>query len=261
MADFDYFYGEDQPAYTSTRKTSIEIVYILRKLKKVWEEEDIPLDINIVDSKIRISHKYPDQIEKLEQLRLHPKLAYMLGYNEEKTKLGQYLRFDEQVEYIAPYDPKSSMNDEQLYLIDLMLMIEERFEKNVQEGKVRDMIDDCIDRERKGITPIANFEKVKHFDSWILKGTVVGEFNVDGPIHHVNIKDHTGKIKLSASRNDGILLHEVVSKGKEYYIEKIPEWEKIYEYYNVKMNEEDVPEEGIIVQINGGSYKIRFDEV
>ena len=263
MIDFDYFYDEDQPAYTSTIKTNnIDIVYILRKLKKVWEEKDIPLDIDIVDSKVRISHKYPDHVEDSAQLRLHPNLAFILGYNEERTDYGQYLRFDQQAEYIAPYYPKSSMKDEQLYLMDLMLMIEERFEKNVQ--KIRQIIDDCLDREKKGITSIAHFEKVKHRETWILKATVLGgdqiDLGTDGYIQRVNIKDHSGEIELSAFAKQGTLLHEIASEGKEYYIERIYEWEDESDYYYGKMNEE-VTDGNIIVQINGASYKVQFNEV
>ena len=160
MIDFEYFdYGENETVYASTRDTKIDIEYIIRKLNNKWEDKNIPLMIDIIDSKIRISHKYPDNVENSAQLRLHPSLAYILGYNEERTDLGQYLRFDESTQYIAPHYPKSFMDHEQHYLIDIMLMIEGKF--NRQEQKIRKIFDDCMDRGKKGVTPIAHFEKVK----------------------------------------------------------------------------------------------------
>jgi hypothetical protein len=78
----------------------------IRELKEKWDEAGIPLDIVVEDRRIKIFHKTPGTKGSLAQLRLSPYLAYMFGYTGEVTKLGQYLRFDEENEFHAPDEPK-----------------------------------------------------------------------------------------------------------------------------------------------------------
>ena len=78
----------------------------IRELKEKWDEAGIPLDIVIEDRRIKIFHKNISTKGSLAQLRLSPYLAYMFGYTSEVTKLGQYLRFDEENEFHAPDEPK-----------------------------------------------------------------------------------------------------------------------------------------------------------
>jgi hypothetical protein len=78
----------------------------IRELKEKWDEAGIPLDIVVEDRRIKIFHKTPSTKGSLAQLRLSPYLAYMFGYTSEVTKLGQYLRFDEENEFHAPDEPK-----------------------------------------------------------------------------------------------------------------------------------------------------------
>ena len=60
--------------------------------------------------RVRITHKDPLNIGSLAQLKLSSNLAYLLGYTSEITKLGQYLRFDENNTFLAPYKPNLFLN-------------------------------------------------------------------------------------------------------------------------------------------------------
>ena len=79
---------------------------ILFELQQKWDENNVPLEIEIQDKRIKITHKTPDQIGKLAQLKLSSYLAFMLGYTGVVEQKGQFLRFDENSEYLAPHEPK-----------------------------------------------------------------------------------------------------------------------------------------------------------
>ena len=53
---------------------------ILFELQEKWNENNVPLKIEIQDKRIKISHKTPDKIGKLAKLKLFSYLAFMLGY-------------------------------------------------------------------------------------------------------------------------------------------------------------------------------------
>ena len=76
---------------------------IIFELQQVWDKKNVPLKIEIQDKRIKITHKTPDQIGKLAQLKLSSYLAFMLGYTGVVEQKGQYLRFDQNSEYFAPY--------------------------------------------------------------------------------------------------------------------------------------------------------------
>ena len=68
---------------------------ILFDLQEKWNDNNVPLEIEIQDKRIKISHKTPDKIRKLAQLKLSSYLAFMLGYTEVVEQKGQFLRFDQ----------------------------------------------------------------------------------------------------------------------------------------------------------------------
>ena len=83
---------------------------IIFELQQKWDENNVPLKIEIEDKRIKITHKTPDQIGKLAQLKLSPNLAFMFGYTGVVERNGQFLRFDEHSEYLAPHEPKLFMD-------------------------------------------------------------------------------------------------------------------------------------------------------
>ena len=84
---------------------------IMKDINAIWSKENVPLVITEEKSeRVRITHKDPLNIGSLAQLRLSGNLAYLLGYTSEITKLGQYLRFDENNTFLAPYKPNLFLN-------------------------------------------------------------------------------------------------------------------------------------------------------
>ena len=68
--------------------------------------KNVPLEIEIQDKRIKISHETPDQIGKLVQLKLSSYPAFMLGYTGVVEQEMQFLRFDENSENFTPHEPK-----------------------------------------------------------------------------------------------------------------------------------------------------------
>ena len=84
---------------------------IMKDINAIWSKENIPLVITEEKSeRVRIIHKDPLNIGSLAQLKLSGNLAYLLGYTSEITKLGQYLRFDENNTFLAPHKPNLFLN-------------------------------------------------------------------------------------------------------------------------------------------------------
>ena len=83
---------------------------ILFELQQKWNENNVPLKIEIQDKRIKISHKTPEKSGKLLQLKLSSYLAFMLRYTGVVEQEGQFLRFDQNSEYLAPYEPKVFMD-------------------------------------------------------------------------------------------------------------------------------------------------------
>ena len=64
---------------------------IIFDLQQKWDENKVPLKIEIHDKRIKITHKTPDQIGKIAQLKLSPNLAFMFGYTGVVERNGQFL--------------------------------------------------------------------------------------------------------------------------------------------------------------------------
>ena len=83
---------------------------ILFELQQKWDENIVPLENEIQDKRIKISHKTPEKRGKLPQLHLSTYLAFMLWYTGVLEQKGQYLQFDQNSEYLAPHEPKLFMD-------------------------------------------------------------------------------------------------------------------------------------------------------
>ena len=106
-----YYYFEDQVGQRPMIKKEEGWYYpdlqkYISELQEKWGAANIPLNIFIENKKIKIVHKFPSEIGIVAQLKLSPYLAYMFGYRDSVSKQGQYLRFDENGEYMAPLEPK-----------------------------------------------------------------------------------------------------------------------------------------------------------
>ena len=103
---------------------------ILKDINAIWSKENIPLVITEETSeRVKITHRYPDNIGSLAQLKLSGNLAYLLGYTSEIEEF-QTLRFDQNQEYLAPYKPNLFLdhyNRKQLEANESLL--EEKLEK------------------------------------------------------------------------------------------------------------------------------------
>ena len=83
---------------------------IMKDINNKWSKENIPLVITEEKSeRVRITHRYPDNIGSLAQLKLSGNLAYLLGYTS-KIEEFQYLRFDENNTFLAPHKPNLFLN-------------------------------------------------------------------------------------------------------------------------------------------------------
>ena len=136
---------------------------IIFELQQVWDKKNVPLKIEIQDKRIKITHKTPDQIGKLAQLKLSSYLAFMLGYTGVVEQKGQFLRFDEHSEYLAPHEPKLFMdycrknhikeirNDEEVQLMfqKFSNLLEEKGESILKEIKSNKSKLQTIGRLRK----------------------------------------------------------------------------------------------------------------
>ena len=64
---------------------------ILFQLQEKWNDNNVPLEIEIQDKRIKISHETPEKSWKLPQSKLSSYLAFILGYTGEVEQKGQYL--------------------------------------------------------------------------------------------------------------------------------------------------------------------------
>ena len=83
-----------------------DLQLVIAEMQQKFDKAKIPLRIEVQDKRIIIRHKNPSIIGSLAQLKLSSYLAFMLGYTLEIEELGQYLRFDQNSEYLAPHKPK-----------------------------------------------------------------------------------------------------------------------------------------------------------
>ena len=88
-----------------------DINQIISFLNNQWQSKKIPLKIQLngETNKIKISStKYLEE-DEINQIHLLPKLAYILGYTDKILFSGQFLRMDQNFEYIAPHPYKTKL--------------------------------------------------------------------------------------------------------------------------------------------------------
>ena len=110
---FTYFETEteSQPRVNTTKSWNYpNLKAIMKDLNNRWIKEKVPLTIKEHPSgRVMISHNMPRSMGSLASLKLSPNLAFMLGYTSDVIKHGQFLRFDENKEFLAPHKPKLFM--------------------------------------------------------------------------------------------------------------------------------------------------------
>ena len=110
---FTYFETEteSQPRVNTTKSWNYpNLKAIMKDLNNRWIKEKVPLTIKEHPSgRVMISHNMPGSMGSLASLKLSPNLAFMLGYTSDVMKHGQFLRFDENKEFLAPHKPKLFM--------------------------------------------------------------------------------------------------------------------------------------------------------
>ena len=251
---FTYFETEteSQPRVNTTKSWNYpNLKAIMKDLNNRWIKEKVPLTIKEHPSgRVIISHNMPLSMGSLASLKLSPNLAYMLGYTSEVIKHGQFLRFDENKEFLAPHEPKlfmgviGEMEDEYkkkkienkekwksfaLREIDaaknkLHVQMEnlemENGKCNEKIKQLNQKLKDYSDRVDNGIVPIKDFDKFNS-ELWVIKGVVSDKQWIDQKEFNITFKDHSGTITIKAYDNQGELLDALSVKGKEYYISNI----------------------------------------
>ena len=265
MDDYLFSYTEEatskRPQIETLREWyTPDILHIIKRLNSEWETKNLPLFIEIENEKVKISHKFPDDIGNVAELRLFPKLAYVLGYFEtEYSLLGCILKFNEEEAYVAPYKPKSFLEHEHLCYTNMVT--------KDQLTSIREVIEDSLHRHEKGIMNIGDFEEKKHLESWIIKGRVVkGErenLEKDGSIYILTIKDHSGEMEIKAFGEHGNVLEEVSIIGSNYAIERVYDWDEISHKYYVDANFKNVviSPNNVTVTIKDDSYQVKIYKV
>ena len=260
---------------------------IIFELQQVWDKKNVPLKIEIQDKRIKITHKTPDQIGKLAQLKLSSYLAFMLGYTGVVEQKGQFLRFDEHSEYLAPHEPKLFMdycrknhikeirNDEEVQLMfqKFSNLLEEKGESILKEiksnksklqtiGRLRKEkemikkqkdreINDLRDRLDNNAIPIKNFDQC-HDQMWKIKGKVsLVEFSETTNLENGDISRSVDVHMEDYSGKITILAFDrhAVSLNRLVTADN--------EYYVSKINDQ----KGITASINNNGYKIKLEKV
>ena len=260
---------------------------IIFELQQVWDKKNVPLKIEIQDKRIKITHKTPDQIGKLAQLKLSSYLAFMLGYTGVVEQKGQFLRFDEHSEYLAPHEPKLFMdycrknhikeirNDEEVQLMfqKFSNLLEEKGESILKEiksnksklqtiGRFRKekemikkqkdrQINDLRDRLDNNAIPIKNFDQC-HDQMWKIKGKVsLVEFSETTNLQNGDIDQGINVHMEDYSGKITILAFDkhAISLNKLVTADK--------EYFVSKINDQN----GITASINNNGYKIKIEKV
>ena len=260
---------------------------IIFELQQVWDKKNVPLKIEIQDKRIKITHKTPDQIGKLAQLKLSSYLAFMLGYTGVVEQKGQFLRFDEHSEYLAPHEPKLFMdycrknhikeirNDEEVQLMfqKFSNLLEEKGESILKEiksnksklqtiGRLRKekemikkqkdrQINDLRDRLDNNAIPIKNFDQC-HDQMWKIKGKVsLVEFSETTNLQNGDIDQGINVHMEDYSGKITILAFDkhAISLNKLVTADK--------EYIVSKINDQN----GITASINNNGFKIKIEKV
>ena len=171
---FTYFETEteSQPRVDTTKSWNYpNLKAIMKDLNNRWVKEKVPLKIKEDPSgRVVISHNMPRSMGSVASLKLSPNLAYMLGYTSEVIKHGQFLRFDENKEFLAPHEPK-------LFLDFCDEKIKSEYRSKVQ--KLEDVI--ALKQEFKGklakIEKEHKQEKIKIEEKWKSYTKTKLEFN------------------------------------------------------------------------------------
>ena len=260
---------------------------IIFELQQVWDKKNVPLKIEIQDKRIKVTHKTPDQIGKLAQLKLSSYLAFMLGYTGVVEQKGQFLRFDEHSEYLAPHESKLFMdycrknhikeirNDEEVQLMfqKFSNLLEEKGESILKEiksnksklqtiGRLRKEkemikkqkdreINDLRDRLDNNAIPIKNFDQC-HDQMWKIKGKVsLVEFSETTNLQNGDIDQGINVHMEDYSGKITILAFDkhAISLNKLVTADK--------EYFVSKINDQN----GITASINNNGYKIKIEKV
>ena len=260
---------------------------IIFELQQVWDKKNVPLKIEIQDKRIKITHKTPDQIGKLAQLKLSSYLAFMLGYTGVVEQKGQFLRFDEHSEYLAPHEPKLFMdycrknhikeirNDEEVQLMfqKFSNLLEEKGESILKEiksnksklqtiGRLRKekemikkqkdrQINDLRDRLDNNAIPIKNFDQC-HDQMWKIKGKVsLVEFSETTNLQNGDIDQGINVHMEDYSGKITILAFDkhAISVNELVTADK--------EYFVSKINDQN----GITASINNNGFKIKIEKV
>ena len=251
---FTYFETEteSQPRVNTTKSWNYpNLKAIIKDLNNRWIKEKVPLTIKEHPSgRVIISHNMPLSMGSLASLKLSPNLAYMLGYTSEVIKHGQFLRFDENKEFLAPHEPKLFMgvigemedkykkkkieNEEKWKSYALRKIEAEKNKLRVQmenlemenekyNEKIKQLnqkLKDYSDRVDNGIVPIKDFDKFNS-ELWVIKGVVSDKKWIDQKEFNITFKDYSGTITIKGYDHQGGLLDALSVKGKEYYISNI----------------------------------------
>ena len=256
---------------------------IMKDLKNRWIKERVPLTIKQhLSGKVKISHEMPSLMGSLAQLKLSPNLAYLLGYTAEVEKEGQYLRFDENKEFLAPHEPKlfmdycaekvKSENSSKLKKLEdvirnlkdenktlkkeftgkLAKIKNEHKQDKIEIEELKKKLEDYSDRLEKSIPPTKDFDKI-YDQPWVIKGVVTDkqlpnkgnwkEFNM-------TLKDYSGAITITAFDHNAELLDALIENGMEYYLSNVNDrnnWASTFIVHTVS--------------INNNAYKVIFNAV
>ena len=263
----------------------------IRELKEKWDEAGIPLDIVVEDRRIKIFHKNISTKGSLAQLRLSPYLAYMFGYTSEVTKLGQYLRFDEENEFHAPDEPKffldychnkdrenlfetikTDLESKWQFYAETKIAEMKKSEELENEAKLNNTKLELEERLKKEFAQRLSEEELKLKDCrdreekditpfkdfdliydqfWTIKGVVLG-----GQMTTMGFDENTNEIMFSLDLKDHTgNLNITAFSGNAEVLSGLAV--AGMEYYISNTNDEN----DMTASINNNAYKIRFDAV
>ena len=263
----------------------------IRELKEKWDEAGIPLDIVVEDRRIKIFHKTPSTKGSLAQLRLSPYLAYMFGYTSEVTKLGQYLRFDEENEFHAPDEPKffldychnkdrenlfetikTDLESKWQFYAETKIAEMKKSEELENEAKLNNTKLELEERLKKEFAQRLSEEELKLKDCrdreekditpfkdfdliydqfWTIKGVVLG-----GQMTTMGFDENTNEMMFSLDLKDHTGNLNITAFGGNAEVLSGLAVAGM-EYYISNTNDEN----DMTASINNNAYKIRFDAV
>ena len=227
---------------------------ILKDINAIWSKENIPLVITEETSeRVKITHRYPDNIGSLAQLKLSGNLAYLLGYTSEIEEF-QTLRFDQNQEYLAPYKPNLFLDHynrkqletneslleekleklfekltdqlEQIYIKNKHILAKLRAENFVNRKCEKWCEPEIVDKQETENLSIEDFEKHchNHDQNWKIRGVVKAfrddELKDPYKFFVMQLADETSQLNISAFDENAELLRELAVKGVEYYVTK-----------------------------------------